>query len=111
MSLPIIIRRDKKIFKDYTGLSVFIWIWIYEGRRWEKSIEKTIRHEKIHYKQQLELGFLIGGLAWAILMLISWIKHGKGAYINHPWEKEAYGNEHDLDYLKNRKFLAWIKYV
>lgn len=111
MNLPIIIRRDKKIFKNYTGTSFFLWIWIYEGRRWKNSIAKTIRYQNIHYIQQLELGFLISWLVWAILMLRSWILNGKDAYMNHPWKKEAYENEHDIKYLKNRKFLAWIKYV
>lgn len=111
MNLPIKYYVNKKIFKNYTGLSFFIFIWIYKGRRRKKSIEKTIIHEIIHYKQQLELGFIFGFLVWGILMLRSLILYKDKAYRNHPWEREAYDNQDDVDYLKNRKVFAWVKYL
>ena len=110
MKIPIIKYINKKIFNYYTGLSFFIWILIYKGDRTKTLINKSIRHEKIHYYQQLELGFIFALLVWAFLMIRSLIKHGKGAYRNHPWEREAYDNEWKLDYLDNRKPFAWIKY-
>ena len=33
------------------------------------------------------------------------------AYKNNPFEREAFANDADYDYLKNRRFLAWLKYL
>ena len=44
-------------------------------------------------------------------MLRSWILHGKKAYINHPWEREAYDVDDNPNCVKERKFLAWTKYM
>ena len=111
MKIPFVIRRKKKIFKYYIGVSFFIWTWVYTVGRTEKDIERTIRHEAIHFWQQAELGFVIGWLVWAILMLRSWIKNSKKAYIMHPWEREAYDVDDNPNCVKERKFLAWRKYV
>lgn len=108
--MPFVIKLKKKLWGHYTGMSFFIFIFVYIGDRSEYYIEKTIRHEKIHFYQQLELLFVIGWLVWALLMLRSWIKHGKGAYRNHPWEREAYDVDDNLDCVKERKLFAWTKY-
>ena len=37
---------------------------------------------------------------------------GKGdAYRNISFEQEAYSNEKDMNYLKNRKHFSWFKYL
>ena len=111
MKIPIIKYRKKKLWKYYIGASFFLWIWIYVGDRAEHDVERTVRHETIHFWQQAELGFIIGWLVWALLMLRSWILNGKKAYINHPWEKEAYDVDDNPNCVKERKFLAWTKYI
>jgi len=110
MKIPVVIYRKKKLWKYYIGASFFLWIWVYIGDRAEHEIQRTVRHETIHFWQQAELGFIIGWLVWALLMLRSWIKHGKGAYRNHPWEREAYDVDDNPNCVKERKFLAWTKY-
>jgi hypothetical protein len=49
------------------------------------------------------------------LYIIEWfIKlffYGKDAYYNISFEREAYSNEYDYEYLENRKKYAWIKRV
>ena len=112
MSLPIVIKIKNKINKRYVGFSFFIFVWIYYGNRYQSQIEKTIRHEKIHFKQQLELLFIFSWIVWAVLRIRSRVLNGKEkAYREHPWEREAYSNQDDLDYLNKRKFLAWTKYI
>jgi hypothetical protein len=111
MSLPFIIYREKRLWGHYTGTAFFLWAIVSTGERTKKNIEKTARHETIHFWQQAELGFVLSWLVWAILMLRSWILHGKKAYINHPWEREAYDVDDNPNCVKERKFLAWIKYL
>ena len=79
--------------------------------------ESTKNHEKIHWKQQLEMliiFFYIWYLVeWLINIVIVLIKNKpiKDAYYNISFEREAYGNENNFNYLENRKFYTWIKYI
>lgn len=61
--------------------------------------EMELNHEKIHSKQQLEL--LI--IPFYIIYLIEAIFKG---YYCISFEKEAYANQDNLDYLKTRKWYS-----
>ena len=56
-----------------------------------KETPRLLNHEKIHWKQQKELGFKF---YWRYLK--EWRKKG---YRNISFEKEAYDNDQNLDYL------------
>jgi len=88
--------------------SFAIWVWC----KGEMS-EKTKRHETIHFQQQLELGFVLHWILYALSWIAGYIKYGNGkdAYYNSWFEKEAYDNDQDEDYLENRPRYAWIKYI
>jgi len=104
--------------------------------------EKTINHEKIHWKQQLEMMITgaimsiitgvvlmsLGIFAWWMLTLlvfpllffylwyvIEWFLrifiNGNKAYISLSFEREAYDNDDNLNYLKTRKPYSWLKYM
>lgn len=49
------------------------------------------------------------GLEYCCIRLFH--KKQGNAYHDVSFEEEAYNNENDLDYLKNRTPFAWIKYV
>jgi hypothetical protein len=107
---PIVIRTKKRIFKYYTGFSFFIFIWI---SQLEKNSQRLIRHESIHFYQQLELLFVFHWLLYGGFYLISRLK-GQGHYISYrynPFELEAYSNDLDETYLRRRKVFAWVAYV
>ena len=75
--------------------------------------ETVKRHETIHYQQYLELafvGFIILYLGWWALNLLKG-QGGDDAYFNIPFEREAYYNDEDEDYLENRKRFAWTHYI
>jgi hypothetical protein len=71
-----------------------------------------INHEKIHLRQQLELLILPFYLIYFIEYLIGRIggKNHFDAYMNISFEKEAFTNEKNLNYLKERKFFDFVKY-
>lgn len=72
----------------------------------------VINHEKIHIRQQAELLVIIFYVFYFleyIFRRIQYKTHLK-AYENISFEREAYANEKDLDYLKNRKFWSFMKY-
>ena len=70
-----------------------------------------IRHETIHFKQMLEL-LIVFWYVWYIahylVNLVKYRNHEK-AYMNIIFEKEAYNNMFDKNYLKNRKFWGFIR--
>jgi hypothetical protein len=108
--LPYKIYTRKKIFNYYTGLSFFIFIWI---SRLDKDEVKLVRHEKIHFWQQVEMLFIFH---WLIYVLFYVVARAKGhchyiAYRYNPFEIEAFSNEHDVEYLRKRKPFAWTTYL
>ncbi len=72
-----------------------------------------IQHEKIHVRQQLELLVLLFYLWYVLEFLIRWIRSGDRslAYRNISFEREAYQNEKDPNYLKMRSWGAFLKYI
>ena len=108
--LPFKIYTRKRIFNYYTGLSFFIFIWIC---KLTKDEVKLVRHEKIHFLQQVEMLFIFHWLFYAYFYLVARLK-GHGHYIAYrynPFEIEAYDNECDVNYLKARKPFAWVPCV
>lgn len=71
-----------------------------------------VNHEKIHFQQQLEL--LI--LPFYVLYLLNYLfnllrfKNHSLAYFNICFEKEAYANDKNPNYLKTRPFYGWLKH-
>ena len=78
----------------------------------DKKDKILLNHEKIHLYQQLEMlivPFYIVYLLHYFFQLIRLKKHYP-AYMNIVFEREAYQNESDLEYLKKRKFWGFWKY-
>jgi len=63
-----------------------------------------INHERIHLRQQLEMLFL----PFYIWYLIALRRNG---YMGISFEKEAYANENNLEYLKKRRIFAFLRYL
>ena len=96
----MILVRNKIIPpKGFKAIAIFPFLF-YRG---DPPSERTIRHEKIHFRQQIEMFILPFYLLYAIL----WLLYG---YKENPFEREAYWNEKDPFYLETRPFWAWIKY-
>ena len=75
--------------------------------------EETRRHETIHFQQQLELLFVGQWILYVLFWLIGMFiyRDGKKAYYENPFEREAYWNDGDENYLPTRERYNWIKYV
>jgi len=70
----------------------------------------TINHEKIHWKQQLEM-LIIFFYIWYLIEWVIKLFMNKNAYKSISFEREAYKYGHDLLYLKKRKSFAWFGYI
>lgn len=72
--------------------------------------QTTIRHESIHWKQQLEMLIVFFYVWYLVEWIIRMFTNFGRAYESISFEREAYANEYDLDYLKRRKHFAWVGY-
>ena len=74
---------------------------------------KLLNHEKIHFRQALELCVVPFYFWYLIEFLFRWLfyKDKFQAYRNISFEREAYDNESNLEYLKNRSFCSFLRYL
>ena len=97
--------------KGYRGLALFPFVFV--KFQSDKKNSVFVNHERIHLRQQLEL-FIIPFFIWYfieyILRLIQY-KNFDLAYRNICFERESYAKEKDLDYLKQRSFWNFLKYI
>lgn len=106
----LIIVSKYLIPKGYSGISLFPFIILKDLKSKQNLI--VVNHEKIHIRQQLEL-LIIPFFIWYFLefiVLFFTLKNWNQAYRNISFEKEAYQNEKDLNYLKQRSFWNFLNY-
>jgi len=73
----------------------------------------VMNHEKIHLRQQLEMLILPFYLLYVLEYIGRLIQYRNmdKAYRNISFEREAYANERDFEYLKKRRLYAWVCYL
>jgi hypothetical protein len=97
--------------KGYMGMTIFPFMFLKFDRL--KTDGVLINHEKIHLRQQLELLVLPFYILYVIEFLVRLIVYKRWhlAYRNISFEREAYGNESHIEYLVNRPFWSFLKYL
>lgn len=107
MKFPVV----RLSFLPVAGMAIFPFVLIkFEKLKADRQI---INHELIHLRQQIELLVLPFFILYLINYLVNLIKYRNHdtAYRNIIFEREAYGNDANCSYLKNRKFASWIRYL
>lgn len=107
----------------YKAITIFKWIFVKDI---EKITDTDVRHEEIHWLQQLEtliIGFyILYGLMYLWELLRCSLDKSRGAradgvyrstnkraYRSIAFEREAYAHENDKHYAINRKPWAWAR--
>lgn len=97
--------------KGFTAINLFGVIFV---RKRSNPIDKYIvNHEAIHTAQVKELLFV----PFYIFYILEWVircvqyKDWKQAYYNISFEREAYTNHCNLEYLNERKWYEFRKYL
>ena len=117
-------------FKGFYAITVIKWIFVREEYKCfnRSSIyNKMINHESIHEQQILDftpemfpswLRYTIGSICFYLLYGLEWLFKlipclitKKSAYRSLCAEQEAYENEKNFDYIKNRSKLFWLKKI
>ena len=100
-----IIRQNIFPPEGFSAINLFGYIFC---RQNAKITDIIINHEQIHTEQMKEMlyvpFYLLYGVEWIVKLFC------KGnAYRNLSFEREAYDNQYNLDYLKTRKHYSWLK--
>lgn len=98
-------------YKNYVGLSLWPFIILRDDTL--KGDLVLINHERIHLRQQQELliipFYILYSLEWLLRCML--YLDGYKAYQNISFEREAYQNEKNMEYLKERSIFNFIKYI
>lgn len=92
-------------FKGFSVVNLFGVLFT----RVQRLSRRIINHEGIHTVQMKELGYI----GFYIIYLLEWLYRlvtTKNAYRSISFEREAYANESNPNYLKTRKkYAQWRK--
>lgn len=105
----ILIVSKYLIPKGYKAFAVFPFVFLKTEAT--KQDRVLLNHEKIHLRQQSEL-LVLPFLVWYVIEFLvhySRFRNWNAAYRELSFEKEAYENENDFEYLKSRPFFNFIK--
>lgn len=105
-----IIRNNILPIKPFTAINLFGILFV----RGENEIGDIIRnHESIHtvqMKEMLYIPFYLFYVAEWFVKLIIYLNALK-AYRNISFEREAYSNQTNPNYIKSRSMYSWVKYL
>jgi len=93
------------------GIALFPFIIFREEKFRDDKV--MMNHELIHHRQEIELLIIPFYFFYVLNYLINRFRfhtHHE-AYMNIIFEREAYGNETNPDYLKSRKWFGFMKYL
>lgn len=116
MDSCVIIIENSSILRrlGFVGLAVWPFILVKEQAYTQKgNSTHTLRHERIHIRQQLEC-LLVGFFAlYAVQLLVGLLRYGSlsDAYHAVCFEMEAYDNENKGSYLRRRRPFAFLQYL
>ena len=94
-------------FPGFKAINLF---GILFARTGSKIDSKTINHESIHTAQMKEMLYIFFYI-WYVLEWVVRLFMKGNAYRNISFEREAYDNENNLEYLDERDNFSWCKYI
>ena len=109
--MALIKRNRFFLFNGYRAITLYPFIFVRNDS--DKFDKVLINHEIIHIEQQKEL-LVIPFYVWYILEWLIKVfiyKSFNNAYLNICFEREAYSNEENIDYLKTRNRFSFFNYL
>lgn len=100
-----IIRQNILPPKGFLAINLFGLLFC---KKDAKINDVIVNHESIHTAQMKEMLYIPFYLWYVTEWLIKLLFKGN-AYRNISFEREAYDNQYNLNYLKERKRYNWIK--
>jgi hypothetical protein len=111
MTIAMVFVSKYLVPKGFRGITLYPFIFLREAK--DKSNAVLVHHERIHLRQQLELlilpFYIIYVLEWFVKLC--YYRNRNKAYRNLNFEREAYQNETNFEYLKKRKWFQFLRYM
>ena len=101
-------------FLPLKGFSAINLFGIVVARRECLPLSKRILYHEAIHSQQIEELLYVGFYIWYVvewIVRLLYIRNFKEAYKTISFEKEAFGNDGDNNYLENRKVFAFLNYM
>ncbi|RXR20476.1 hypothetical protein EQG63_00670 [Flavobacterium amnicola] len=97
--------------KGFRGITFYPFVFLVDKN--DKQNPRFVNHERIHIRQQIEMLVLPFFIWYGLEFLVRLVqyKNRRTAYHNISFEREAYQNEKDPDYLKQRSFWRFLKFL
>ncbi len=102
-----IIRNNIIPFAGYKAMNLFGVLFVRGNARID---DITLNHEKIHTVQMREMLYVFFYIWYVTEWIIRLFMKGN-AYRNISFEREAYVNQDNLNYLKNRELFDFTNYI
>jgi len=98
--------------RKFRALCIWPFLFVSHGETLPLQ-QEILTHELIHARQQREMLWLFFFIWYGLEFMVRWIQHHDRytAYRALSHEKEACRNEHNPDYLHNRKHFSWLNYL
>lgn len=95
---------------DITAITLFGLVFTRDRKQ---ITPRILNHELIHCQQQLELLYIPFFILYVLEWLAHLVKYRKWwkAYQSISFEREAYANDANPDYLAHRKPYSWLRYI
>lgn len=87
--------------KGFIAINLFGFVFVKPGT---VLTDRQINHERIHSAQMKRYFYIFFYLFYILEFFFSWLyfKDAKKAYYNISFEREAYENENNLSYIKEK---------
>lgn len=102
-----IVRTSFLPFHGFSAVNLLGVLFVHPGVYLSNEM---MNHERIHSAQQREMLFVFFYLAYVIEWMVRLPMRGN-AYRNISFEREAYANQRNLDYLNSRRPYSWRRYM
>lgn len=102
-----IVRTPLLPFHGFSAINLMGVLFVHPGVYLSNEL---MNHERIHSAQQREMLFVGFYLAYFVEWLVRLPMRGN-AYRNISFEREAYANQRNLDYLHSRRPYSWRRYM
>ncbi len=102
-----IVRTSILPFRGFSAINLLGVLFVHHGVYLSNEM---MNHERIHTAQQREMLYVFFYVAYLFEWLVRLPMRGN-AYRNISFEREAYANQRNLDYLHHRRHYAWRRYM
>jgi len=105
----IVFRNSLLPFRGFSAMN-FCGVILFV-RKGVVLTDRLMNHERIHSRQIFEM-LIIGFYLWYLFeWVVKLFKYRLQSYYNVSFEREAYRNEANREYLKERKAFAWFRFI